>query len=77
MSKSIDLSYWEYRVKGNWERWDWEDIYRNRKADQLNTHGGSEEVEDHSWREKAKVLGCFLKKMVKSPIDKDRLINRL
>jgi len=71
----IDLSYWKYKVKRNWERWDWETIYRNRKKNQLSTHRDLREVESYSWREKAKALGYFFKKLTKSLIDRDQLRN--
>ena len=77
MSKSTNLLYWGYRVKENWERWDWEIIYRNRKVDQLSTYRGSEGVGGYSWREKAKVFECFFKKLTKSSIDKNSSIKRL
>ena len=77
MYKSINLLYWEYRVKGHWEEWDWEAIYRNRKANWLSTHRGLEGFRGYSWEKKTKALGYSFKKSTKFSIDSNKSIKRL
>ena len=57
LSPQKDLSYWEYRVKRNWERDETEKtICRNKKANHLSIHRGLEREGDCSWGEKAKAF---------------------
>jgi len=52
-------------------------IYRNKKANYLSTYRGSERGKGYSWKKKTKMLGYFFKKLIKTLINKDRLIKKL
>ena len=52
-------------------------IYKNRKANYLSAHGGLEEKEDCSWKEKIKALRYFFKKSTEFLFDRDKLVKGL